>query len=548
MKIFATLVAVSSEAVEAPSNVLLVSRDQTALRHFFVFSLILTLALSVSCQHIGHNDSFLLQSKKDLRAFYDVDEIEKDPTDKTNRINKTLGQDPSDEKQLQTTWDRIKNELIQQRKVSLQEIYTTNTPFSLTDVYDVRTVRRPIRIGDPLNIVINKVHIDDNGELFCSLSFCLDKADIAVVVTVHDKKAEEPRQVLVAYEHAVGNDVDLPIADLLVYSTDFYNGETISIEVSILNLEQVTNQTSKEILGTAAKLGSALTPAFSSALSVAAQVGKLLIDANRDSIIAKFTFELYPWSPGLPGRTSDHFGIPRLSKGQYIILKSKHAKDFPDLRLIHVDWDLKVYEIEDKLIEKISTIEVERDHKLRPWPMDPLADKDWRKPGNENLLHRNHLILTVDHTPLIGAGKLIDRMDRINRALLDSSHSKQDGVTKTETIKEELDDLKSSIERFRGQNMFYQRKADPQALEVLFDLCENLQATNDRGAILEVIRIHLPEIPANFIKKHRDLQRKGKDALSLYREWYRKVEPCLHYDEVKGKYIIRNEDESKCHE
>jgi len=63
-------------------------------------------------------------------------------------------------------------------------------------------------------------------------------------------KAEEPRQVLVAYEHAVGYDVDLPIADLLVYATDFYSGEAIGIEVSVLNPEQVRDQTSKEILGT----------------------------------------------------------------------------------------------------------------------------------------------------------------------------------------------------------------------------------------------------------------------------------------------------------
>lgn len=552
MKICATSVTVSSLAVAEPSNVLLVSRDQPALRHFSVFSFVLTMALSISCQHIGHNDSFLLQNKKDLRAFYAVEEIENDPDEKTRRINNKLGREVFDIKERDKVWNRVKEELREQRRVSLQEIYTTNTPFSLTDVYDVRTVRRPIRVGDPLNIVINKVHIDNNGEVLCFTHLCLDKAEIAVVVTVDDGKGEEPRQVMVDYEHAVAKDVDLPLADLLVYSTDFYGGETIRIEVSVLDLEEAENQTSEEILGTAAKIGSALTPAFAPALSIAAQVGKHLIDANRDSIIAKFTFQLYPWGPGFRGRTSDHFGVPRISQGQYIVLRSDSAVDIQDLRLIHIDWDLNVYKIEDQHIEDIDKIKVERmegdKEKLRPWPMDPLAEKDFRWPGKKNLLHLNHLMLTVDHTPILGAGSIIDRMDKVNRALVDLSRGKENSVKKTEILKEELDGLKSSIERLQGQNVFYQRKADPHALEVLFGLHEKLQAENDRAAVLELIRIHLPEAPVAFVQKHNALRGKAADAPSLYKKWYHKIVPCLHYDPVEGKYVVRDENRAKCYE
>src|SRR5205807_8830200 len=126
------------------------------------------------------------------------------------------------------------------RQLALPRIYRSNLPLSLTDKYDTRAKRTPIRAGDPLNIIINKVYLQDSGGRPWLLE---NSADIAVVITVDDGRAQEPKHVIVAYEANVGSGVKIPAEDLIAYATESYNDEPVRIELTVLALYALRNRT-----------------------------------------------------------------------------------------------------------------------------------------------------------------------------------------------------------------------------------------------------------------------------------------------------------------
>ena len=112
--------------------------------------------LCLGCQSVGHNDRFLLQYKKDLRSFYDVENMSIEEKRKRRLCTDAESGKCED---VEAKIEQLKGEA----RDSLPKIYKSNLPFSLTDDYDLRTAKAPIRQGSPLNVIINKVHLMQTG-------------------------------------------------------------------------------------------------------------------------------------------------------------------------------------------------------------------------------------------------------------------------------------------------------------------------------------------------------------------------------------------------
>lgn len=539
------------------------------------------------CQNLGHNVSYLLQDKKELRDFYALEEI--NCREVVDRFPPFVSQQKYDREGIfaKCAWEDydkerarhgprevpgpptdMPQELKQDREKHLAKIYSSNLRFSATDHYDIRTVRRPIRAGDPLNIIINKIHLKWNGELLSKISDnfdSLDTGEIAVVVTVDDGKAEEPRHVMVAYETGIPNDVDLPIGDLLAYSTDSYADEPIRIEVTVLDLDEKENRATIDILNTAAEAGKFFQPAFTPAYSIAAKVGELLLQAHKDDIITKMTFQLYPWKTGDPGRVSGHIGVPKVGEGRYLIVNSPSQKEMNEKdsslvqyrNTIHANFDLKAYSVDiskNEFEDLAKTVEEKHTDGtvpgIRPWPI-PLTEeaKFPRLP-----LDLNYVVLTVDSSPLSSAGRIIARLDTVNRA---AAGMMQRSLLTPETAKglnTALDDVKGLIERTALIEQFHDTKTDPEALVNLFDAYykEDKKYTDltqkDKGSILLLIRTMLPCMSEWFINSQEPSKVQSIQTLET---WYKRVKGRLIYDQTTGRYDymqpLRDDREESCY-
>lgn len=464
----------------------------------------------VGCHGLGNNTAFLLQNKKDLREYYAVDE--------ERGVDKSRGSrgDPY-------------HELIEDRDKYLPRIYTSNLPYSLTDEYDVRTAKEPIRAGSPLNVIINKVHIRENGEL---LSW-IDTGEIATVVTVIDGK-EEPRHVLVSYEKGIPPNVDLPIRNVLAYSTDSYGDEPIGIEVTVFDLDQKENNVTVEILNQAAAVGKTFSPAFAPLLSLATEVGKKLIDASQEDAILKFSFWLYPWKAGAPGRVSANMGIPRVfAKGIFAVINDDKPITLKDTDEINVDWDLHIFKNPHVDLSNVPVLDENK--RLRCWPI-PLK-QDFKRHEMKSL-DANYLVLTINDTPLSSAGKIISQNDSINRQLANLDKQGRLVSESAKPLLGQLDDLRSNLTRVAGQNSFDLLKWDPKALDMLFQLHDDKDKEKekrlndtDKALVLNLIRYLLPEI--EFDKLNADAA-----PAERLREWYQKNKAKLSYNKQHGKYEI----------
>jgi hypothetical protein len=211
---------------------------------------------TAGCSTIGHNETFMLQYKKDLHDRYDKEGSEPAPH---------CAAEPDEKRPVSK----------EAKELALQSVYRSNLPLSVTDKYDTRAKCIRIRAGDPLNIIVNRIYVKDNGQRPWLLE---NSSDIAVVVTVDDGRSPEPKHVLVAYEQNVGSRVKLPLDDLLAYSTEAYADEPVRIEVTVLAMYSVRNQTYSQVLAAAAGIGAALSPAYAPAISKVSLVTEQLDD------------------------------------------------------------------------------------------------------------------------------------------------------------------------------------------------------------------------------------------------------------------------------
>jgi hypothetical protein len=375
------------------------------------------------------------------------------------------------------------------------------------------------RAGDPLNIIINRVYLRENGQRLWLLE---NSSDIAVVVTVDDGRHPEPKHVLVAYEQDVGSEVKLPIDDLIAYSTDAYADEPVRIEVTVLAMYSVRNRTYSQVLAAAAGIGAALSPAYAPAISAASQVGKAVINAKQDRVLAKFTFELYPWKSGRL-RVTEGLGVPRVAYGQYLLLNAPNGSEIGDPDHIHLDYSLIPYRVKPPVNGLVATESAPG--VLRQWPISPSEDPP-REP-----LELTYVILTVDNTKLSNALQIIARADAANRVLAELAKDVAITPGKVALVTEQLDDLKSKIRLQLAQSEFNRHKRQPEAVGRLFAVYEDKNLSeNDKTAVLALIRGVLPPDA---------LAKSGGDIVKL-KTWYEANKGVLVYDPQAGTYRVRS--------
>lgn len=490
------------------------SLAMTRIKH--LISMVSILLLISGCQSIGNNSSFLLKYKKDLRDYYE---------DKIEQANNETSKE---------------EQLLLEAKTYLPRIYTSNIPFLLSDHYDNRKSAK-IWKGDPLSVIINRVYLADNAELLCLDKVklpCWDTGEIAVVVTVEDGKGNEPKNVLVAYEEGIRDNIFLPISDLLAYHTQNYEDEPLQIKVTIFEFDQLENQNFKKVLGTAAEIGAALTPAYAPAFSIANQLGNFLIDQNKDDIIVKFTFQLYPWDLDAMKRVTASIGVPRVSYGQYLIVNTEEGNNFDKLKeTVHVEFDLSAHEI--KTAVPSGAIVVNPGTKqLKPWPINPPPVV------KSDPLSSSYIVITISKTQSQRASTIINRLNTINRIVTGSPNLNYLGAGDTVTLGRQLDDLNSGVTAFVKVNEFDRNKKDPNSVEILFGLLDNpkLNAV-DKEFISGKIADILPPMAETFKTTNKIDEVNVRDRANL-KKWHEMIKSKLTYNSDKGRYVCK--DKADC--
>ena len=494
---------------------------RTAIEGFL--SLVLVAILS-GCQSIGNNESFMLKYKKDLAEFYqeNIDKAEKAKDHAT------------------------KEQLILEANTYLPGIYSTDIAYSLSNHYDIRNPARnkyEIRNGDPVNVIVNKVYLADNSELLP-----LDTGEIAVVVSIDDGKGSKQKDVLVSYEEGILDRVFLPIGDLLAYHSDSYEDQPIKVTVTVFEFDRMENENYKKLLGTAATLGAAAMPAYAPAISLASQIGSFLIEQNKDDIIAKFTFQVYPWEPGEHPRVTQSIGVPRIRYGQYIVINtcaSQYVFSNPcesQLLLnrdntIHVDFDLTAYETTKGTglpeQEGCGKTVICTGNKLRNWPTGSQSPK--------TPLDKSYVVLTISKTQANFAQPIISRLHEINLAATGLSSLGEIQPANVVTLGRQLDDLNSKITVFVENKEFQKNKIDPASLEKLFDLTDNskINASDKQSVTKKIGQFLFPSMTDSF-KTKNNISDEPPTDLTVLKSWYKQTKSDLQYDSAKGAYTCKH--------
>ncbi len=410
-----------------------------------VLGMIFLLVLASACSTIGHGETFRIQRKEDIYDYY---------------TSRRLPEDA-----------RETSEVIAKRHQGLVDLYRSNLPLALTDADDVRAQKSPIRSGDSLNIIINKIRVKDNTERLWLLE---NSADVAVVVTVDDGKAAEPKHVIIAYERNVGQSVRLPDNDLIAYTSESHNDEPVRIEVTLLALYGLRNKTYAQILSAAAGIGAAMAPAYAPAISAASQVGKALINAKQNEVIARFTFQLYPWKVGA-SRPLEQLGVPRVAYGQYLLVNTATSAELSEPTGIQLSYDFRPYKVPPASAD-INAALAKGESPV--WPR-PIATEP-----THVAFDVAYVVLTIDNTKLNSAQQIIARADAANRALADLAIDSEITMDRVQLVDGQLDDLKSKLRLQVVKSEFNRLKKEPAtALDRLFSLYSDKNLSDsDKGA------------------------------------------------------------------
>lgn len=477
----------------------------------------LAIIFCCGCQSIGNNASYLLKYKKDQRKFY----------------QEIIDDAPDNDK---------KGARANEAKTYLPPIYTTNIPLSLSDHYDTRDPKdardaKTINQGDPVNIVINKVHLADNAEYLCGEQTCWDTGEIAVVVTVDDGGQEEPKNVLVAYEEGIKRNVDLPIANLLAYANAAYDNQPIRITITVFEFDELENENFKKMLGTAAGIGATLTPAYAPAWSMATQVGNFLINQNKDDILVTFTFQVYPRQVPPPRTIVADLGMPPIHAASYIVINTSEAPNAHDVtRSIHVDFGFNAFKLDLSRSTPVETI-IGEGNKLKAWPIE----NDSVSPGVP--LKESYVVLTVGKSPTQSAAIIIDRLDALNRKAVGLTKLEARSQAGAALLSRDLDDVRSAVTWFFAEGEYASKKNDPRALGEIFRIVGDPRLNDiDKKKAIQLIDRSLPPMSSAFKSANAIISKEQESDLSNMKKWYDVVRTRAQYDVFEGRLMCKNEE------
>lgn len=483
-------------------------------RHRRLLLIMMVLVFCSGCQSIGNNASYLLKYKKDQRKFY----------------QEIIDDAPDNDK---------KGARANEAKTYLPPIYTTNIPLSLSDHYDTRDPKdardtKTIDQGDPVNVIINKVHLADNAELLCGDNTCLDTAEIAVVVTVDDGKQEEPRNVLVAYEEGIKRNIDLPIANLLAYANAAYDNQPIRITITVFEFDQLENENFKKLLGTAAGIGATLTPAYAPAWSMATQVGNFLINQNKDDIIVTFTFQVYPRQVPPPKTIVADLGMPPIRGASYIVINTHEAPNAHDVNnAIHVDFAFNAFKL-DLSRSRLADPIVDAGNKLKAWPIENEAT------APSTPLKESYVVLTVGKSPTQSAALIIERLDALNRKATGLTRLEARSQAGAALLGRDLDDVRSAVTWFFAEGEYANKKNDPRALGEIFRIVSDPRLNEvDKKKAIQLIDRSLPPMSSAFKSANAITNKEEESDVTNMKKWYDVVKTQAQYDAVEGRLMCK---------
>ena len=477
-------------------------------------SCIAAAALSIGCMSIGHNEQFRVGYTQPPLAQRDAIYREASGTLECRYVPKP---------------DRGKDEVTSRIDLTPEDWkrcvflprYTLENRYKSLDNYYGDPDGEPIRAGDPVNVIINRVYIGDNEETL------LGNAEIGVVVSAYDGSDEDGKDVLVAFERGIEDDVLLPINDLLAYSTPAYGNQAIRVTVTIFEFDQQENELLSAVLATAAEVGSAASPSASPAIGIASQIGQLLIRTNTDDVIAKMTFQVYPWRDGVADADHRDIGVPRIASGSYIVVNTKDPlvqsgfEDFQEERRVFLDGDL-----EPRLVERSGGVAIGKD----------APNELWAKTESLDL---SYVVLTIDKSPVKGGAGLLSNINRVNRAAAALAENSDLDAGRAALLQDGLKHVQSGLALYRAVAMQQEKKRDADSMDGLWAVQSELEP-NELDGLRTAIRGRLP---ASLRSDERCTDVLSDPCKSAFDKLNAKGE--LRYDSRCDRYLTQPEE--SCH-
>ena len=117
----------------------------------------------------------------------------------------------------------------------------------------------------------------------------LDTGEIAVVTTIAEG-ANDPQTFLAFYQVGVARKTFVPSWGAVLYSTNSWSGEPLSVKLQVYDLDGSENESMRSLLATATQTISTTQPQSAPAVGLAQALGELLIQQNTDDEIIRFEF------------------------------------------------------------------------------------------------------------------------------------------------------------------------------------------------------------------------------------------------------------------
>lgn len=462
------------------------------------------------CSTLGNNEHFMVVNKSDLVAFYTLDKFTRFTKDcysdaevrkllAAAKVNSTdalaeIGPSvPIDRTFESTVLDRCRDRRFRWAD-DLEHIYWNGLPFVASDAYDTRISRyKKIRPGDPVNIVVNRVWIQQSLRSWRGAG-----RDIAVVLSVDDGSPDGGRDLLVAYEKGVGSKTALPISDLLAYSND-YKGEPLRITLTVYSFSGESDRLLEGLMNGVMTAVSTLAPGSAAAVPVAESVGELLIKQGAQNVLLRFTFQLYPWAETTA--VGSNIGVPRIARGSYLLVNEEDpGADLKDRKRINLDWDLHPYQVRattgaptaaaaDSTSDSPCQLSGNRPPRFPECARSPTA--------RQKHLPLNYMLVTVDSTSLASARDIVDRADRLAREAAGIKAGTRIGLQNAIDVEAAANSVLASLKVYRAEESFRQiRDKPPTALRVFWDanraLGDAAANAGDRDRVERRLRDLLP--------------------------------------------------------